>query len=214
MNRWEEDGGNGGCGLCGRCTIQWNALHSGATPLEERLDYDCKGRCDPSTTNPLPYLKGEGFMRRAHGREHFARTISNVSLTATSGRARSPLKDEPVEGEKKGDREGGRGKKEGEGEWKRRRRKGRKEEESEWEEIAGLSSKKRDLWEYSREPFRVYFKLQRDCSWISPHTSRMKYFYSSSSFIFTRAYSSSIRRYRSLQYISTMCWIQQSAKFN
>lgn len=27
-------------------------------------------------------------MRRAHGRENFARTISNVSLTATSGRAR------------------------------------------------------------------------------------------------------------------------------
>lgn len=67
-------------------------------------------------------------MRRAHGREHFARTISNVSLTATSGRARSPLKDEPVEGEKKGDREGGEKKKEkasgrgGEGKEERRRK--------------------------------------------------------------------------------------------
>lgn len=81
-------------------------------------------------------------MRRAHGREHFARTISNVSLTATSGRARSPLKDEPVEGEKKAGRK--RGKKEEEEEEARRRV---EEEEGEKEERSGGGKRvRRNCW--------------------------------------------------------------------
>lgn len=73
-------------------------------------------------------------MRRAHGREHFARTISNVSLTATSGRARSPLKDEPVEGEKKGDREG------------KKRRRRRVEEEEKERKKGGGKRVRRNCW--------------------------------------------------------------------
>lgn len=73
-------------------------------------------------------------MRRAHGREHFARTISNVSLTATSGRARSPLKDESVEGEKKGDREG------------KKRRRRRVEEEEKERKKGGGKRVRRNCW--------------------------------------------------------------------
>lgn len=73
--------------------------------------------------------RGRIYAESASGREHFARTISNVSLTATSGRARSPLKDEPVEDEKKGGR---RGKKEEEEEEEARRRVEEEEERKEW----------------------------------------------------------------------------------
>lgn len=43
----------------------------GGTPLEERLDYDCKGRCDPSITH-FPASKGKDLCgEQLHGARAF-----------------------------------------------------------------------------------------------------------------------------------------------
>lgn len=85
--------------------------------------------------------RGRIYAESARARAFRANDFKRV-LTATSGRARSPLKDEPVEGEKKAGRK--RGKKEEEEEEARRRV---EEEEGEKEERSGGGKRvRRNCW--------------------------------------------------------------------
>lgn len=85
----------------------------GGTPLEERLDYGCKGRCDPSTAH-FRISKGKDLCGEAHGARAFRANDFNGVLNGDLGTRPVFLKDEPTsKGEIKKKKGGGREKKVG-----------------------------------------------------------------------------------------------------